>query len=115
MRKILTISYVLGFELFWGGNIVGWMNKSLGGLGKNNRDILKQKNKKERRVLGSYRSYRKDERKKKENEGRYEHFFFHWLLSFRIVACFIVLFFIVTFVYCYFVNQFDMRKSGTLV
>ena len=28
-------------EVFWGGNFVGWINKSLGGLGKNTRDILR--------------------------------------------------------------------------
>ena len=36
------------FEMFWGGNFVGWVNKSLGGLGENTRDILRQKKKKEK-------------------------------------------------------------------
>ena len=34
---------------FWGGNVVGWMNRSLGGLGENIRDILKIKRKKKRK------------------------------------------------------------------
>ena len=38
----------LGFELFLRGN-VGWMNKSLGGLGKNTRDILKQEKKRKKK------------------------------------------------------------------
>ena len=56
MRGVLVISLdVFGkfadsdFELFWGGNFVDWMNRSLGGLGKNTQDILKQKMKKIRK------------------------------------------------------------------
>ena len=37
------------FEVFWGGNFVGWTNKSLGGLGENTRDILRQERKKMRK------------------------------------------------------------------
>ena len=57
MRGVLAISLDVfkkfadsDFELFWGRNFVGWINKSLGGLGKNTRDILRlnrKKNKKE--------------------------------------------------------------------
>ena len=50
MHGVLVISLdVFGkfadsdFDMFWGGNFVGWINKSLGGLEKNTRDILKQK------------------------------------------------------------------------
>ena len=46
MRGVLAISLdVLGkfadsdFEVFWGGNFVVWINKSLGGLGENTQDI----------------------------------------------------------------------------
>ena len=49
MRRILTESCVAensdsDFELFW-----GWMNKSLGGLRKDTRDILKQKKKEDKK------------------------------------------------------------------
>ena len=37
------------FIRFCGGNVVAWMNRSLGGLGKNTRGILNQKRKKKRK------------------------------------------------------------------
>ena len=50
MRRVLVISLdVFGksadsdFELFWGRNFVGWVNKSLGGLRKNTRDFKAKK------------------------------------------------------------------------
>ncbi len=40
----MSISSGLDFELFSGENVVCWMNKTLGALGKNTRYILKQTN-----------------------------------------------------------------------
>ena len=56
MRRVLWISLdVFGkfmdsdFELFWGRDFVGWVDKSLGCLRENTRDILKQERKKIRK------------------------------------------------------------------
>ena len=56
-----------------------------------NKEILRKKIEK-KRVKKNQKMFLKNKNGKKENKGRYEHFFFLLTLSSRTVSCFIVLF-----------------------
>ena len=79
--------------------------------------IWKKKKRKEEPEHLFEKKVKKKKKKMNDDANTFFYFYFHWLLSLVLLhvllSCFYILF--LQWCYCNFVDQFDMRKNGTLV